>query len=144
MKSFILLLLSVVLLSACSLQKADVSNTPTQEPSATEENSPILPAPTTTQKEVEATNTETHKDDEIVALAKTGFTAAEVAAHNSASDCWLILDGKVYEVTDFIPSHPGGKAILKGCGKDATQMFSSHPESAKALKEKFYIGDLKQ
>lgn len=144
MKSFILLSLSILLLSACSLQKADVSNTPTEEPTAKEENSPILPAPTTTQKEVEATTTETQKDDEIVALAKTGFTAAEVATHNSASDCWLILDGKVYEVTDFIPSHPGGKAILKGCGKDATQMFSGHPESAKAMKEKFYIGDLKQ
>jgi cytochrome b involved in lipid metabolism len=49
----------------------------------------------------------------------------------------------VYDVTTFIGKHPGGEAILKGCGKDATQMFSRHPESAKALKEQFYIGDLK-
>lgn len=145
MKSFLLLSLSILLLSACGIQKADISNAPTVSTPEIEENSPIIPAPPTTNKrEVEATTTETTKDDEIVALAKTGFTAAEVAEHNSATDCWLILDGKVYEVTDFIPSHPGGKAILKGCGKDATQMFAGHPESAKAMKEKFYIGDLKQ
>ena len=143
MKSFLLLSLSIVLLSACSIQKADISNAPTESTPEIEENSPIVPTPTTAKKEIEATTTETNKDDEIVALAKTGFTATEVAEHNSATDCWLILDGKVYEVTDFIPSHPGGKAILKGCGKDATKMFSKHPESAKAMKEQFYIGDLK-
>ncbi len=141
MKSFILLSLSILLLSACGIQKADISNAPTEWTPEVQENSPIIPAP----KEVESTTTETEQeDDEIIAIAKTGFTAAEVAEHNSATDCWLILDGKVYEVTDFIPSHPGWKAILKGCGKDATQMFAGHPESAKAMKEKFYIGDLKQ
>jgi len=143
MKSFVALSLSIFLLSACG-QKADISTAPT-EPVQAEQNSPIIPAPSVDKKEIEATTTQTaQEDDEIVAIAKTGFTATEVAAHNSATDCWLILDGKVYEVTDFIPSHPGGKAILKGCGKDATQMFSGHPESAKAMKEKFYIGDLKQ
>ena len=80
------------------------------------------------------------------------FTSEEVAKHNSKDDCWLILDGKVYDVTKFIPAHPGGKAILEGCGKDATMLFetrpmgseSSHSARARAIRETYYIGDLKQ
>jgi cytochrome b involved in lipid metabolism len=146
MKSFLILSLSVLLLTACG-QKTDISEAPTED--KVEQNSPILPTPSTSGKEIEAKTTEATNidiaDDEepIGTIAKTGFTAAEVAEHSTADDCWLILDGKVYEVTEFIPSHPGGKAILKGCGKDATQMFAGHPESAKAMKEKYYIGDLK-
>lgn len=71
------------------------------------------------------------------------YTAAEVATHKNGLSCWLILDNKVYDVTTFIAKHPGGDAILKWCGRDATQMFAKHPESAKEMKEKFYIGDLK-
>jgi cytochrome b involved in lipid metabolism len=72
------------------------------------------------------------------------YTAAEVSTHATKDDCWLILDNGVYDVTSFIPSHPGGDKILRGCGQDATAMFSQHPESAKALKEQFKIGELVQ
>ncbi|MCA9379028.1 cytochrome b5 domain-containing protein [Candidatus Dojkabacteria bacterium] len=51
------------------------------------------------------------------------YTAAEVAAHSSSSDCWMIVDGGVYDVTDYVRSHPGGSAILSGCGKDASSYF---------------------
>lgn len=70
------------------------------------------------------------------------YTTAEVATHKNGLSCWLILDNKVYDVTSFITKHPND-AILRGCGKDATQMFARHPESAKKMKENFYIGDLK-
>lgn len=70
------------------------------------------------------------------------YTTAEVATHKNGLSCWLILDSKVYDVTSFITKHPND-AILRGCGKDATQMFARHPESAKEMKEQFYIGDLK-
>jgi cytochrome b involved in lipid metabolism len=146
MKSFLILSLAALLLTACG-QKTDISEVTTE--TATEQNSPIIPAPSAGGKEIEAktteaTNIEIADDEEpIGTIAKTGFTASEVAEHSTPDDCWLILEGKVYEVTEFIPSHPGGKAILKGCGKDATQMFAGHPESAKAMKEKYYIGDLK-
>lgn len=72
------------------------------------------------------------------------YTLAEVSTHATKDDCWLILDGGVYDVTSYIPRHPGGEKILRGCGKDATQMFAKHPESAKALKEQFKIGVLAQ
>ncbi|KAH8704228.1 putative mitochondrial cytochrome b2 [Talaromyces proteolyticus] len=57
------------------------------------------------------------------------FDAAEVAKHNTADSCWVILYGKVYDVTDFMDSHPGGvKVILKLAGTDATEEYDPiHP-----------------
>ncbi|KAL2267561.1 hypothetical protein VTJ83DRAFT_4838 [Remersonia thermophila] len=57
------------------------------------------------------------------------LTGAEVAKHNKADDCWVIVHGKAYDVTEFLPEHPGGtKIILKYAGKDATEAFDPiHP-----------------
>jgi len=38
------------------------------------------------------------------------FTTAEVAAHASDGDCWVIINDRVYDVTAFLDDHPGGKA----------------------------------
>lgn len=109
---------------------------------------PIMPTPGTTAP-VTVTAPDKAETTVTTPVTKTptptakSFTAAEVAEHSNGTSCWLILSAKVYDVTSFIPKHPGGEAILRGCGKDATQMFSRHPESAKAMKEQFYIGDLK-
>ncbi|KAI8970806.1 glyoxylate dehydrogenase [Trametes punicea] len=57
------------------------------------------------------------------------LSAAEVAAHSSRESCWIIVHGKVYDVTDFLDEHPGGsKVILKYAGKDATEAYEPiHP-----------------
>lgn len=47
---------------------------------------------------------------------KTNFSLEEVAKHNQKNDCWLVLEGKVYNVTEFVGIHPGQDAILEGCG----------------------------
>lgn len=57
--------------------------------------------------------------------ATTYYTAAQVAQHNTSSDCWLIVSGSVYNVTSFIPIHPGGNAIVPYCGTDATSIFDA-------------------
>lgn len=45
----------------------------------------------------------------------------EVAKHNSRNDCYVILYNKVYDMTEFLPHHPGGpQIIIKYAGKDAT------------------------
>ena len=49
----------------------------------------------------------------------------EVAKHNKKNDCWVIVDGQVLDVTNFLPDHPGGeKAILLYAGRDATEEFN--------------------
>jgi len=54
------------------------------------------------------------------------FTLAEVAKHTSDGDCWVTIDGGVYDVSKFAASHPGGKLLLMEFGgKDATETFYS-------------------
>ena len=57
------------------------------------------------------------------------FTEAEIAKHNSEGDLWVVIEGKVYDLTSFLPDHPGGKkAIMLFAGKDATEEFNMlHP-----------------
>ncbi|KAF2118908.1 L-lactate dehydrogenase [Lophiotrema nucula] len=57
------------------------------------------------------------------------FDYAEVAKHNTAESCWVILYGAVYDVTDFTSEHPGGaKVILQLAGTDATEEYDPiHP-----------------
>merc|ERR1740138_1123811 len=58
-----------------------------------------------------------------------GYTLEEVAKHNSKSDCWVVVNGQVLNVTNFLKDHPGGElAILTFAGKDATEEFNMiHP-----------------
>ncbi|MDA3036462.1 MAG: cytochrome b5-like heme/steroid binding domain-containing protein, partial [Actinomycetota bacterium] len=52
------------------------------------------------------------------------LTSDEVKKHNSASDCWSIIDGVVYDLTNWVGSHPGGSSRITAiCGKDGTSNF---------------------
>ncbi|KAL6497889.1 hypothetical protein OROHE_026916 [Orobanche hederae] len=73
------------------------------------------------------------------------FTLAEVSEHNTSKDCWLVINGKVYNVTKFLEDHPGGDEVLvSSTGKDATDDFEDvgHSATAKAMMEEFYVGDI--
>ncbi|KAJ3890084.1 FMN-dependent dehydrogenase-domain-containing protein [Lentinula edodes] len=60
------------------------------------------------------------------------LSGKEVAQHNGRESCWIIVHGKVYDVTEFLNDHPGGsRIILKYAGKDATQEYDPiHPPDA--------------
>lgn len=77
------------------------------------------------------------------------FTMEEVAKSNSRTDCKTVINGKVYDVTSYIGSHPGGNEILAACGIDATALFTGtdpqgrdHTSVAERTLERYYVGEL--
>lgn len=60
---------------------------------------------------------------------RENFTLTEVALHANEQDCWMVLRGKVYNVTEHLPRHPGGRKITESCGKDVTETFYPPPDS---------------
>ncbi|KAI0406741.1 cytochrome b5 [Xylaria palmicola] len=71
------------------------------------------------------------------------YTAQQVAEHNSPDDLWIIISGKVYDVSEYTDDHPGGKDILlEVSGRDATEDFDfvGHSEDAKSTLADFEIG----
>lgn len=42
------------------------------------------------------------------------FTRQEIEKHDKEDDCWIVVDGKVYDATSVLEWHPGGKAAVLG------------------------------
>ncbi|GEK79498.1 cytochrome b5-like heme/steroid binding domain-containing protein [Agrococcus baldri] len=76
----------------------------------------------------------------------TGIGLAEVAQHDDSASCWVAIEGTVYDVTAWIPQHPGGPDRILGiCGTNATEAFSAQHEGAAMPAEqlsRFAIGSL--
>ena len=36
------------------------------------------------------------------------YTMEEVAKHNTRGDCWIVVEGVIYDATSYAESHPGG------------------------------------
>ncbi|MFA6364843.1 MAG: cytochrome b5 domain-containing protein [Candidatus Paceibacterota bacterium] len=52
------------------------------------------------------------------------YTLVEVTRHDNAQDCWSVVRGGVYNLTEWINQHPGGsEAIISMCGNDSTASF---------------------
>ena len=74
---------------------------------------------------------------------------SELSAHNSSSNCWVSYQGKVYDVTSWLPRHPGGlQAIARYCGTSSkfesafTQKHGTRMVG-RLMQEGKYKGDLK-
>jgi fatty acid desaturase/predicted heme/steroid binding protein len=78
-----------------------------------------------------------------VSSQRKRFAWSEVHKHNSAEDCWVVVKGKVYDVTSWVPKHPGGNQILNGAGREATALFQSyHKLNVEKALAKYEIGDV--
>ncbi|KAG8959535.1 Cytochrome b2, mitochondrial precursor [Tulasnella sp. 419] len=69
----------------------------------------------------------------------------EVGKHNTQDDVWVIINGEVYDITEFLKIHPGGVApIMKLAGKDATKVFAPihPPDSLASLPPEAHIGSI--
>ena len=54
------------------------------------------------------------------------ITWDELMKHNKRNDCWILIEGKVFDVTTYLAEHPGGDDILvRNSGRDATEGFKN-------------------
>lgn len=77
------------------------------------------------------------------------FSLDDVAMHSTKDDCWQVIDGVVYDFTEYISSgeHPGGGAMIKDCGTDASEVYKTRPphsEYATSLLPEYRIGILEK
>ena len=73
------------------------------------------------------------------------YTIEEVSFHNSENDAWIVINHFVYDITDFINKHPGGKSLLlQVAGTDATDYFNElhQPSILEDYAENYKIGEL--
>ncbi|OJJ34566.1 hypothetical protein ASPWEDRAFT_113069 [Aspergillus wentii DTO 134E9] len=59
------------------------------------------------------------------------YTKDDVSKHNSLDDLWVIIDGEIYNLTEFRAEHPGGARMLQTmAGKNASKKFHKYHRSA--------------
>lgn len=77
------------------------------------------------------------------------ITLEEIASHDQQDDCWMAIEGKVYDFTAYIPAHPAPPAVMTSwCGKEATEGMLTkgygrdHSPAARAMLDAYLIGTL--
>lgn len=75
------------------------------------------------------------------------ISSAEIANHDSHTSCWSTINGYVYDLTSWIPKHPGGEeVILQLCGTDGSTKFNGQHGGAQKqamILSGFKIGSVK-
>lgn len=157
MKKILIMISLVIVLTSCGAKK---------EPTVKEIDASVKKmmeeqAKTDTNVEkVEETETETGTDSDTLTPNSEDVTPAfewetppvkditkdDVAKHNKKSDCYTIIDAKVYDITSFFGKHPGGdEKIIWLCWIDWSAKFNTvHWKNEKAImtKDKYLIWDL--
>lgn len=80
------------------------------------------------------------------------ITPAELARHDRSSDCWLAIDGAVYDVTAYGARHPAEPEVLNAwCGREASEAYRTkglpgggrpHSARADAMLSRYRVGTL--
>ncbi|KAL8266047.1 hypothetical protein R6Q59_003391 [Mikania micrantha] len=72
------------------------------------------------------------------------FDLADVSLHNNRKDCWVIINARVYDVTNFLNDHPGGdNVLLDVAGKNASEEFeeAGHGSASRLMLDEYYVGE---
>jgi len=79
-------------------------------------------------------------DDSITRI----ITPDELAQHNQDNDTWFAINGHVYDASEYLKEHPGGRdSIISASGDDASEDFLAiHSNTAKLMLKKYHIGIL--
>ncbi len=77
------------------------------------------------------------------------ITLDELAEHDHRDSCWKAINGRVYDITDYVPNHPTPERVLtEWCGQESTSAWDDigggrgHSASAAAMLERYRIGVL--
>lgn len=77
------------------------------------------------------------------------YSLAEVASHHRLEDCWMAIEGAVYDLTDYVGRHPAPDEVLAAwCGREATEGMQTkdrgreHSSRAWRMLERYRIGTL--
>ncbi|THH17898.1 hypothetical protein EW146_g3004 [Bondarzewia mesenterica] len=53
------------------------------------------------------------------------ITPSMLKQHNKPDDAWSAFNGRVYNITPYLPFHPGGeKELMRVAGRDGTKLFA--------------------
>jgi len=101
-----------------------------------------VPTQTTPTQTVTPTPTKTVAPPSTTKMP-TGYTMQDVQQHNTASDCWTVINWKIYNMSSFASRHSGGaNPIISTCGKDGTSVYTKQHGGSASLLQNFFVADL--
>lgn len=87
--------------------------------------------------------------EQPTAIDGATYTLEEIAEHASQDDCWMAIEGKVYDFTDYLSRHPAGPGtMLSWCGREATEGMRTkgygpdHSDFAWQQMQEYLIGNV--
>ncbi|MEX0596983.1 MAG: cytochrome b5-like heme/steroid binding domain-containing protein [Candidatus Paceibacterota bacterium] len=144
-----IILLVLILLAGSYLAYSMYSDTQSSNKQDTEVSNTMSPEDSL---EASSTISQVQNNDNSSTLdssTEKKYTLSQVAENNNKNSCWTIIAGNIYNITSYVPNHPGGEEeILKICGKDGSSLFAKPKEhkegGANNVLNSFKIGILSQ
>lgn len=70
------------------------------------------------------------------------ITPSMLKQHNKRDDAWSAINGKVYNITPYLPYHPGGeRELMRSAGRDGTKLFGMFFSSMTRIIERVLMVD---
>lgn len=73
------------------------------------------------------------------------YSLSDLKGKNTRDCAWMAINNHVYDVTQFLDDHPGGRdVLLANAGGNATTAFTNngHSTGAKRMMQKYCVGEL--